>query len=834
MSLHIQHHFKAGWRNILKYKTQNIISVLCLSVGTVFFAAVIWFLISLWYTTSPEDKYDNVFSLILFHGDPSLADKSISDFWNANPTVDECNGQNIMLLRQFSTVKDLYYNNNQGGRVFIAKDLQGIEYDIVGNVTIISPNWLEYHNFTSAITGKKLKNLKNGTLLITDRFCRQSLPKVVNPIGFEVSDFYPSTRIADVISTRSYLTHTKDFYLVSDGSEEIMINWEDENHPQRFQPVNISVSSISVILKDGATLEQFKKEAKNKLPQYNLHITPARTDYTLYLVAILVAILGASVLIIGLAGYLKMQVQLFTLRNREMALRRCNGAKTFDLFMLLAAELLIVFVFTMLVAMGVTVAVAEYTIPILSKLTDLFTMDYSLFFEYEAWIVTGAFVIALIIDWFSVRKVIRTPLGKIAGRSFKPKTLWDSTMQVVQLFMATILFFVITSIFISITKYSNNYNLSRDVNFYKHVMTLKSFGRINCDNLKNAETVAHTTIFSYPISFCPSDVTRRDVDDFFYTYVADPKLFKLMNLEVTTDESKYKQSSTEFNMEERRAAYYPIYALRSEARLVRQSLGIKKTLDNEKSILLNGKDFIRIGYAPEPDNYKGDNGYEFHLFELHADLGFGKMQELYNQRIQQKISVGLGISRLETLIQAKEGHYADLVEEIRDRLLDTYSSGGENISIQSAYDQWFSTLILLNLIRQLASLLAIVALISIILSVYSSISLETRGRQKEVAIRKVLGAKTKDIVMLFSRYYFKILIVTFIITAVIGLAIVVIGSIDLRSFSSTLSTAEEMLDLFLIPYLFSIFTISLVTLLTIGQKIYKVAHTNAAEMVKRE
>ena len=35
----ITHNLKAAWRNILKYKVQNTISVLCLSVGVICFAA---------------------------------------------------------------------------------------------------------------------------------------------------------------------------------------------------------------------------------------------------------------------------------------------------------------------------------------------------------------------------------------------------------------------------------------------------------------------------------------------------------------------------------------------------------------------------------------------------------------------------------------------------------------------------------------------------------------------------------------------------------------------------------------------------------------------------
>ena len=42
MNLLLKHHLIAGWRNILKYKVQNIISVLCLAVGITVFSVVLW------------------------------------------------------------------------------------------------------------------------------------------------------------------------------------------------------------------------------------------------------------------------------------------------------------------------------------------------------------------------------------------------------------------------------------------------------------------------------------------------------------------------------------------------------------------------------------------------------------------------------------------------------------------------------------------------------------------------------------------------------------------------------------------------------------------------
>lgn len=38
------HHLKTSWRNLLKYKVQNAISILCLAAGVVCFAITVYFM----------------------------------------------------------------------------------------------------------------------------------------------------------------------------------------------------------------------------------------------------------------------------------------------------------------------------------------------------------------------------------------------------------------------------------------------------------------------------------------------------------------------------------------------------------------------------------------------------------------------------------------------------------------------------------------------------------------------------------------------------------------------------------------------------------------------
>ena len=153
----------------------------------------------------------------------------------------------------------------------------------------------------------------------------------------------------------------------------------------------------------------------------------------------------------------------------------------------------------------------------------------------------------------------------------------------------------------------------------------------------------------------------------------------------------------------------------------------------------------------------------------------------------------------------------------------------------TVYDADFMELQIFKFIIQLLYILTITSIVCIIMTIYSSISLETRGKQKEVAIRKVNGAKTHDIVMLFSRYYIMTLSIAFTIALLIGIAL--IAAISIKEGEWPDMNNEDVRELFkwlLTAFLSSIFTITLVTILTVWQKIYKISHINPALLIKKE
>ena len=119
---------------------------------------------------------------------------------------------------------------------------------------------------------------------------------------------------------------------------------------------------------------------------------------------------------------------------------------------------------------------------------------------------------------------------------------------------------------------------------------------------------------------------------------------------------------------------------------------------------------------------------------------------------------------------------------------------------------------------------AIVSIIITLLGVYSSITLDTERRQKEVAIRKVNGARMSHIIWLFTRLYITLLMVT----AALSFPLVYL----------VLQLWKQIYTVFFncgFWFWTGIFiSVAMITALTIWFRILKIARVNPVESIKNE
>lgn len=119
---------------------------------------------------------------------------------------------------------------------------------------------------------------------------------------------------------------------------------------------------------------------------------------------------------------------------------------------------------------------------------------------------------------------------------------------------------------------------------------------------------------------------------------------------------------------------------------------------------------------------------------------------------------------------------------------------------------------------------AVISIIITLLGVYSSITLDTERRQKEVAIRKVNGADVPQIILLFARLY----IILLLCSAIVAFPLVYV----------VLMLWKQMYTVFfdcgLLFWLCIFLIVTFITGFTILFRILRIAKTNPAEVIKNE
>lgn len=166
--------------------------------------------------------------------------------------------------------------------------------------------------------------------------------------------------------------------------------------------------------------------------------------------------------------------------------------------------------------------------------------------------------------------------------------------------------------------------------------------------------------------------------------------------------------------------------------------------------------------------------------------------------------------RLKNKLQEIEERYIPLKEE------NTISTFAEELKVKQ-----------LDFLNKSALILAIITIIITLLGVYSTISLDTSQREKEVAIRKINGANYANIFQLFGKLYLQLLLVSVPTALLIDLLILrYIKESELVKFLSD----HYQHPLFWVAVCM---VVLIFVSLSVFSKILKTAYSNPAEVIKK-
>ena len=828
------HNLKTAWRNLLKYKAQNAISIACLAVGVVCFAITVHIIFNfarnLYYSSIDQGRpkftiyemSEEEFKNTAKH-DANGADRQLPMVNITNAFIDRLYSMKLPAMKEIHGIVSVmatdfeFEDNTAQPKTYFARYAQ------------CSPRRYHYLGYRSAITGERIPELNEGDVLITDDLRDKVFGKGVDPRGFRIlTEIDGSQRtIRDVVNISERM---EDHY-----NDAIIYCQKNCIAEMQYNRIN----SLQIELAEGYTAQQLREQLAGALPEYYVALLWNAWDWTdeglFYLTIIGVGLLlGSSVLLIGAVGFLKMQLQLFSLRAREMALRRTMGAKPRHLFMLLVTEMAIMFAFTAIATLLITVQLSRYAMSIIQRLNDEILFDVGVIVETGMWICLATLLCSLVVAFISLYRQLHSPVGMRVGRSGHPRTKGQSVMLGTQFAISMMLTFAVLGAFYVLNVIAEQEYGSHTENKTPYRKTLMA--RMTsvdhhvpdfANKIAQNKDVEHISKCIY--ACCESEGPEVDeglithtlkykntdgsIREHAYSFLAsDEELFDLLDIEISEDKPKDE------NLQKHVSA---IYVRTEEVERLREKWNLHISSDVQTRRLYKDRSYTLIGYAPALIGYRPGSHSTPSFWIVDDDVTWQDKDNLKELRVYSPDA--------NYLIFPKDGKYTKVEDALTDLWREAQPGNMNDVPVDNLYEEWFKGIRMLELMRELCFLLVIVSILCIVASVYSAIALESRGRQKEVALRKIHGAHSWDIMRLFGKYYLRLLLISGIIVGILSIAFITIFS------TFALDGIEGKDWMMILLYLFlSILIVVAVTLLTISHKIWKVSKIQPAEVVKKE
>ena len=174
------------------------------------------------------------------------------------------------------------------------------------------------------------------------------------------------------------------------------------------------------------------------------------------------------------------------------------------------------------------------------------------------------------------------------------------------------------------------------------------------------------------------------------------------------------------------------------------------------------------------------------------------------------------------LIKYHEGHWPELRHRVDSLFTQYYPE--VDYWLVNVMDEYNAYLKAESLLLHLLTFVSIVCILVSAFGIFSMITLSCERRHKEVAIRKVNGARVGDILGLFAREYLSLLAVAAVVAFPVGYVLM----------KRWLESYVEQTSLSWWLYAVIFFGMALLVALCIGWRVWRAANENPAEVVKRE
>lgn len=750
------HNLKVALRNILKYKVQTLGSILSLAIGMVTLATVHSFLLNFRMASiNHEPYYDRVYNLRFDSIQKRQSENSIRINGDIVRAVKANGGPRC--IEQGPYAPNGMLTGGWAEFTLSGKTRRKTQLDAVP----LDRHFPNFVGIRSAITGEKIKVLGPHDAIINEKQAKQIFGDK-NPVGASIrlSKSYGNYqfRLVDVYQDLSLTELDMSISALFYSPCEL----EDMDSDQ------FNAGNLYVVLKEGCTPQQLKAEVNGRLKPLGLKVKTEKLkdrlseEYSSVAIARSITyLIGSLILLAAIIGFLRMQTQLFWMRRREISLRITNGATRLQLFSMFATEVVMIVLGAYFVAVLMGSWICDYLArPQFAEITsELGTISH--LYLYSLVIGLVVMMLCLAIIWVVLSRICKHTQALESGMRRSHNHWFRNTMLGVQVMISMFFLGVTFCLLCWVGKMADFNHIPDDERAYEQGLFLQTNAAENGQRLRDKLIHLPQVERWIPYAWGVLQVNELAENEEFSkaAWQGDPYAsynnVTSYKIRITSDTSYLDFFKIKVNWKPK--------ANRKKCILVNEEL-YKQMRQHHVApndiLTVDEMDSYQIAGTFQSIPYQGSFKIDIYSFIV----------------IDPKEAYGA----THYILVAKPGEYKEMQIAV-DRMIQKLEPAVVKPMSSNLRDYMARSMFALEILQNIAWILAIVSLAICLISIFSTVMLDTQTRKKEVAIRKVNGALTKDITKLFGRTYLVITLIAmvFAVVAVLLFHIVLSQTFDM-------------------------------------------------------
>ncbi|MDE6553965.1 MAG: FtsX-like permease family protein [Muribaculaceae bacterium] len=696
----------------------------------------------------------------------------------------------IIIGHHFNSAEEIHYLEGANYFMNVTSDpASDNERSLTSVGTSLDSDFLKFLGMKSASSGNIVSSLSEKDVIISDWLAKK-LFKDENPIGryinldyrnYDGSKINQNYVIKDVMKSQSNIYNPLPqrchlFLLADHLSQE-------------------SKASCFFILRENASRDSLAQELKEIIPTddirlNNVYSIHKQGENKILFTRNLILLFLFLFVLVSFSNYLRQQAQLFRLREREVALRTCVGCTPKSLYLLFITEIMIVLLLTAVLAVTIVYFVSQYFINHFGSMLNTINIDFE--GAIPMILLTSAIlmVISIISVTFIIRRIRKDQTGLALRMKPQPRHRLRNVGLTIQLCISIIFIWFSLMLFMSIKTIKDDHGIPENVDKYKRCLTLVTHG------ISKEETSEINT-----------KIESLESIEKVYKYYYFTPYFDQESYSASTQFMAFFQNN--YDVEE----FFDI-----------EVKELSSNFDPEKNVLIN-EEFKEMLIDQNQWNGKTVT-LPFNGTEEYEIRGIFKGKTFSNQFTDKTIIVtdaSLSDSNFERIILPKEGKENETKDEI-ERIFQEVSPSRIDLSVENWFDKTVPSYSMFFVFVVIITILSVISVITTMGCIYSAVSLDTRRRRKEMALRKLNGAGRNVIAMIFMRTYIWIISVAVMIS--FPLSIIIMHTIPYQGFR------ELGYPYVLFAYVLSLLLLVIVTGCSIMWKVRNVMKVDPIEYLK--